>query len=125
MLLFPFISSSTGKLEAVMEFIRNEDDAQFHEEDEEIVNSYLVWGEVAIHYADLYGKVGRQKDLSGFLLSIGNLMKKIHFIIFSEKSSLVKCRVFYFCAELRVFLSEGRLLHESVVIYFYILGHQI
>ena len=72
MLLFPFISSSTGKLEAVMEFIRNEDDAQFHEEDEEIVNSYLVWGEVAIHYADLYGKVGRQKDLSGFLLSIGN-----------------------------------------------------
>lgn len=53
-----------------MEFMRTESDSPFHEEDEEIANSYLVWGEVAIHYADLYSRVGRQKDLSGFLLSV-------------------------------------------------------
>ena len=50
--------------------MRTESDSPFHEEDEEIANSYLVWGEVAIHYADLYSRVGRQKDLSGFLLSV-------------------------------------------------------
>ncbi len=54
-----------------MEFVRAEGDQPFFEEDEEIANSYLVWGEVAIHYADLYGKVGRQKDMTSFLLSIG------------------------------------------------------
>jgi cAMP and cAMP-inhibited cGMP 3',5'-cyclic phosphodiesterase 10 len=53
-----------------MEFLREGLEAPFHDEDEEIVNSYLVWGEVAIHYADLYASVKRQKDLGGFLLNI-------------------------------------------------------
>jgi hypothetical protein len=53
-----------------MEFYREGVDAPFHEEDEEVANSYLVWGEVAIHYADLYGTVRQQKDLNGFLLNL-------------------------------------------------------
>ncbi len=59
-----------------MEFTRSEADAAFFDEDEEIANSYLVWGEVAIHYADLYGRVGRQKDMTSFLLSIGKQTRK-------------------------------------------------
>ena len=69
-LLMPVICSSTGEFQAIMEFMRSENDAPFYDEDEEIVNSYLVWGEVAVHYAELYGRVQRQKDLTSFLLSI-------------------------------------------------------
>ncbi len=43
-LLMPVINSNTGTFEAIMEFVRSEEDSQFFEEDEEIVNSYLVWG---------------------------------------------------------------------------------
>ena len=64
------VNSDNGEVFAVMEFLREGLDAPFHDEDEEIVNSYLVWGEVAIHYADLYASVTRQKDLGGFLLNI-------------------------------------------------------
>ena len=52
-----------------------------------LVNSYLVWGEVAIHYADLYGKVGRQKDLSGFLL---NIVRSIFMEMVSMDSLIIK-----------------------------------
>ncbi|HIE82686.1 MAG TPA: hypothetical protein EYQ00_02050 [Dehalococcoidia bacterium] len=69
-MLMPVVSSSTNDLEAIMEFTRTEADSPFFDEDEEIANSYLVWGELATHYATLYGNVGRQKDMSGFLLSI-------------------------------------------------------
>lgn len=70
MLLTPVVNSDNGEVFAVMEFLREGVEAPFFEEDEEIVNSYLVWGEVAIHYADLYGSVRRQKDLDGFLLNL-------------------------------------------------------
>ena len=69
-MLTPVVNSDNGEVFAVMEFLREGLDAPFHDEDEEIVNSYLVWGEVAIHYADLYASVKRQKDLGGFLLNI-------------------------------------------------------
>lgn len=86
-LLMPVINSSTGNFEAVMEFLRSEEDSQFFEEDEEIVNSYLVWGEVAIHYAQLYGKVEKQKDLSAFLL---NIVKSIFMEMISMDALIVK-----------------------------------
>ena len=41
-LLMPVIQSSTGGFYGIMEFMRNEDDSPFFDEDEEIVNSYLV-----------------------------------------------------------------------------------
>ena len=67
----PFLCSKSGVIRAMLEFYRAEtDNPEFHAEDEEIVNSYLVWGEVALHYAESYGKVENQKDLSAFLLNI-------------------------------------------------------
>ena len=66
----PFSSSNRGTIRAIFEFYRSENDTEFQAEDEEIANSYLVWGEVAIHYAESYGKVETQKDLSAFLLNI-------------------------------------------------------
>ena len=66
----PFTCSKTGVVRALLEFYRAESDPAFHAEDEEIVNSYLVWGEVALHYAESYGKVEIQKNLSAFLLNI-------------------------------------------------------
>ena len=83
----PVMGSSSGDLQAIMEFVRSEEDSPFFDEDEEIVNSYLVWGEVAMHYADLYGKVERQKDLTSFLLSI---VKSIFMEMISMDALIVK-----------------------------------
>ena len=63
------------RLIAVLEFIRqanngNKGQGAFREEDEEIADSYSSWGEVALHYSDLYLKIERQKNLSGFLLDV-------------------------------------------------------
>ena len=68
------------RLVAVLEFIKEiaappkedgkEDRGGFNEEDEEIADSYSVWGEVASHYADLYSRIERQRNLSGFLLNV-------------------------------------------------------
>ena len=63
-LLMPVLrSSDSGSFYGIMEFLRNENDSPFYDEDEEIVNSYLVWGEVTIHYAEIYGKVERHKGV--------------------------------------------------------------
>ena len=43
---------------------------QFHEEDEEIVSSYLVWGGIALHYADMYHALNKQRNLHQFLLTV-------------------------------------------------------
>ena len=69
------IDANGVRLIAVLEFIRkanNENKTQgaFREEDEEIADSYSSWGEVALHYSDLYLKIERQKNLSGFLLDV-------------------------------------------------------
>ena len=40
------------------------------EDDIEIVNSYLVWGAVGIHYANQYSKIHHQKFVNDFLLSV-------------------------------------------------------
>lgn len=44
--------------------------SQFHEEDEEIVSSYLVWGGIALHYADMYHALNKQRNLHQFLLTV-------------------------------------------------------
>ena len=70
-----FNERSGVKLVAVIELVRDVkggDKARgpFKEEDEEIADSYSTWGEVALHYSDLHYKIGRQKNLSGFLLDV-------------------------------------------------------
>ena len=74
------IDANGVRLIAVLEFVRNANDGNksqgpFKEEDEEITDSYSSWGEVALHYADLYHKIERQKNLSGFLLDV---VKYVH-----------------------------------------------
>ncbi|KAB7502300.1 putative 3',5'-cyclic phosphodiesterase pde-5 [Armadillidium nasatum] len=64
------VSQSNGKLAGVLELYRKESSEEFHEEDEEIVNSYLVWGGIALHYSELYHSMMKQRELNDFLLSV-------------------------------------------------------
>ena len=70
-----FNGRSGVKLVAVIELVRDVKGGDmargpFREEDEEIADSYSTWGEVALHYSDLHYKIGRQRNLSGFLLDV-------------------------------------------------------
>ena len=56
--------------EAVLEFIKEGRGENFSEEDIEIVNSYLVWGAVGIHYSNHYAKIQHQEFVNEFLLSV-------------------------------------------------------
>ncbi|XP_071540575.1 probable 3',5'-cyclic phosphodiesterase pde-5 isoform X3 [Panulirus ornatus] len=64
------VVQNDGELAAVFEFFRKQSGEPFHEEDEEIVNSYLVWGGIAIHYAELYHSMVKQRKLNDFILSV-------------------------------------------------------
>ena len=35
-----------------------------------IINSYLVWGGIGIHYANQYSRIHHQKYVNDFLLSV-------------------------------------------------------
>lgn len=59
-----------GSLVAVLEMWRRESGARFHEEDEEISYSYLVWGGIALHYMSIYINLNKQKKLNDFLLAV-------------------------------------------------------
>ncbi|CAO1370759.1 unnamed protein product [Diamesa tonsa] len=59
-----------GSLVAVLELWRRDCAPQFHEEDEEIGYSYLVWGGIALHYAHLFLNMNKQKKLNDFLLAV-------------------------------------------------------
>ncbi|KAK5637888.1 hypothetical protein RI129_000191 [Pyrocoelia pectoralis] len=59
-----------GQLAAVLELWRRESESPFHEEDEEIACSYLVWGGIALHYAHLYLNMNQQRKLNDFLLTV-------------------------------------------------------
>ncbi|KAG8238047.1 hypothetical protein J437_LFUL013213, partial [Ladona fulva] len=60
-----------GELAGVLELWRiGSSTAAFHEEDEEIVSSYLVWGGIALHYAQLYLSMDKQRKLNDFLLAV-------------------------------------------------------
>jgi cAMP and cAMP-inhibited cGMP 3',5'-cyclic phosphodiesterase 10 len=59
-----------GSLVAVLELWRREIGPKFHEEDEEIGYSYLVWGGIALHYMSIYINLNKQKRLNDFLLAV-------------------------------------------------------
>ncbi|KAF5297415.1 hypothetical protein FQR65_LT01346 [Abscondita terminalis] len=64
------INYPDGQLAAVLELWRREPESAFHEEDEEIASSYLVWGGIALHYAHLYLNMNQQRKLNEFLLAV-------------------------------------------------------
>ena len=59
-----------GQLVAVLELFRADEELAFHEEDEEIAYSYLVWGGIALHYAHLFLNMNKNKKLNDFLLAV-------------------------------------------------------
>ncbi|XP_055379719.1 probable 3',5'-cyclic phosphodiesterase pde-5 isoform X2 [Condylostylus longicornis] len=59
-----------GQLIAVIELYRKDGGFPFHEEDEEISISYLVWGGIALHYAALFMNMNKQRKLNDFLLAV-------------------------------------------------------
>lgn len=64
------VAQPNGQLAAVLELWRRESGGPFHEEDEEIATSYLVWGGIALHYAHLYLNMDQQRKLNDFLLAV-------------------------------------------------------
>ncbi|CAG9856919.1 unnamed protein product [Phyllotreta striolata] len=66
----PITETLNGKVVAVLELWRTDSNSQFYEEDEEIAYSYLIWGGIALHYAQLYLNMNRQKSLNDFLLVV-------------------------------------------------------
>lgn len=68
------ITQPDGLLVAVLEILRRDDEDAFHEEDEEIAYSYLVWGGIALHYAHLYLNMKRERTLNEFLLAVVKLV---------------------------------------------------
>ena len=64
------IIRADGEISGVIEFHRQDPKTPFFKEDEEIVNSYLVWGGVALHYADLNSIMNKQKKQNDFLLDV-------------------------------------------------------
>jgi len=71
--LFEPLARTGGELLGVLQLWRTREQNCFHEEDEEIVLSYLVWGGVAFHYAHLYTSLNTQKQLHEFLLQVTRL----------------------------------------------------
>lgn len=59
-----------GSLVAILEMWRRESGSRFHEEDEEISCSYIVWGGIALHYMSIYINLNKQKKLNDFLLAV-------------------------------------------------------
>ncbi len=49
----------------------------FDESDEDTANSYLTWGEIALHYSDAQKKYSKQKNLAGFLLKVVRYKRKL------------------------------------------------
>lgn len=59
-----------GKLVGVVEFWRRSCTWNFFQQEEELVYSYLIWGGVALHYADCFTTMEKQKKLNDFLLVV-------------------------------------------------------
>ncbi|XP_031554840.1 cAMP and cAMP-inhibited cGMP 3',5'-cyclic phosphodiesterase 10A-like [Actinia tenebrosa] len=64
------IIQSDGILVGVVELVKSLGSSPFQKEDEEILNSYLVWGSIAIHHAEISKQIQKQKDLNSFLLNV-------------------------------------------------------
>ncbi|XP_064486459.1 probable 3',5'-cyclic phosphodiesterase pde-5 isoform X3 [Ornithodoros turicata] len=80
-----------GELTGVLELYRKADSPRFYDEDEEIVNSYLVWGGIALHYAEMYSTMARQRKLHSFLLAV---VRSIFQDMVSMDSVIVKIMTF-------------------------------
>uniref|UniRef100_A0A6B0VFS0 Phosphodiesterase n=1 Tax=Ixodes ricinus TaxID=34613 RepID=A0A6B0VFS0_IXORI len=80
-----------GELTGVLELYRRIGSPMFYEEDEEIVNSYLVWGGIALHYAEMYSIMARQRKLHSFLLAV---VRSIFQDMISMDSVVVKIMTF-------------------------------
>ena len=63
------ICSSDGELEAIIELIRTSGN-MYTEDDCEIVNSYITWGGLALHYANEMNSEHQEKLKSNFFCSI-------------------------------------------------------
>ena len=63
------ICSSDGELEAIIELIRTSGN-MYTEDDCEIVNSYITWGGLALHYANEINTQQQEKLKSNFFSSI-------------------------------------------------------
>ena len=63
------LCSATGELEAVLELVRRAG-AAFTEEELEVVNSYLVWAGIALHFADKVCRNHEDQLLTDFLSSV-------------------------------------------------------
>jgi cAMP and cAMP-inhibited cGMP 3',5'-cyclic phosphodiesterase 10 len=63
-----------AKAEAAQEEIHTQEfrlqDLVFAEEDEEISSSYLVWGGIAMYYAEMYVGLRKMRNLNDFLLDV-------------------------------------------------------
>jgi hypothetical protein len=73
-LCLPIISGS-GEIAGVIELHRSSEYGAFTAEEEEIANSYLVWGNIAFTYADMNVKMNKQKKLNDFLLNVVKQVK--------------------------------------------------
>ncbi|XP_071744727.1 probable 3',5'-cyclic phosphodiesterase pde-5 isoform X1 [Lepeophtheirus salmonis] len=69
-LIHSILCSDYKNIEGFLEFKKPKIDGSFSDMDEALVDSYLVWGELSIHYSDMCFNLERQNDLSHFLLSI-------------------------------------------------------
>lgn len=69
-LCHPIIKAESGELSGVLELHRNDSSTPFYTEDEEVVNSYVIWGGIALHYAELNAVMNKQKKLNDFLLNV-------------------------------------------------------
>jgi len=72
-LCLPILSAS-GDIVGVIELHRLQVSGGFSQEDEDIANSYLIWGGVAFHYADMNVVLNKQKRLNDFLLNVVKLV---------------------------------------------------
>lgn len=88
-----------GALAAVLELWRKETGGPFHEEDEEITCSYLVWGGIALHYAHLYLNMDKQRKLNDFLLAVVKWVssRKEYLMKRSRIGRKIWFRAFAFC----------------------------
>lgn len=64
------VMQSNQEMCAVLELYRCPDRNEFTSEEEEIALSYLIWGGIALHYAQLYNNMNQQRSLNAFLLDV-------------------------------------------------------
>ncbi|KAK2187073.1 hypothetical protein NP493_178g03057 [Ridgeia piscesae] len=60
----------TGEVLGVVELLRETGKNPFTQEDEELTNSLVVWGALAVYYMQLYVSVAKQKKMNEFLLTV-------------------------------------------------------